>query len=723
MMADPATVADEAAVRQDLQFMTARWSELGQPVVFEVRAFKEDCQPQTAKFAPDWMDDAVEWVLSMNKLGYNMYAVRNPIRHDVTGSAKDEDIVAAFYLWADCDDQAAAGNVYRFDGPKWTAAVTTGKTPSVRVHTYWALKEPCRDLAAWRAMQVTISQHFASDSTVINPSRIMRIGGTVSFPFKRKQDRGYVAEVTTIRTEYDDGREPVTLEQMARVFGSKVPAQQPSLSQRAAQSAGFQIDVGGSIPAPLDRDRMAIQALSGSEWHNAVLKLTGSYVARGLSDAEIHALTQPLTLAGYTADQTYREVQSMVDGARAKNFAPQPQEAPPQVQAMQAQAEAAVEAGWPTLYDMFDEAAVPPRRWVYGSHYLRSFVSVLASAGGIGKTSMQIVEALAICTGKPLLGEVVHEPCAVWIINLEDPMEEMQRRILAAMKHYHITPDEVRGKLFVDAGRDFRLTFATQTREGVIPNAALVEHMMIKIPERNIGATFIDPFVGAHDVNENDNGAINTVVGEIRHIADKTCCAFGLVHHIRKGNGEDANIDSVRGAGSLIGAARAARVINRVTEEEAMKLGVDDRDARSIFRVDDGKANLAPPADKTVWRKMHGVQIDNGEWIGVAVEFKMPDAFDGISARQTRLVQQRVGNAAETSPLRANAQAKAWAGHLIGEILEIDTTDKAGKARVGHILKTWIKKDVLRIEQEMDARTGREVPVVVVGEWISHDEV
>lgn len=389
----------------------------------------------------------------------------------------------------------------------------------------------------------------------------------------------------------------------------------------------------------------------------------------------------------------------------------------------QRMAAAVTGAEWPTPYDMFDEFAVPPRRWVYGTHYLRSFVSVLASAGGIGKTSMQIVEALAVCTGRPLLGEVVHEKCNVWIINLEDPLEEMQRRILAAMRHYSIEADEVRGRLFVDAGRDFSLKFAAQTRDGVIPNTALIDHLIAKIPERKIGAVFIDPFVGSHDVNENDNGAINAVVAEVRRVADITECAIGLVHHIRKGNGEDANIDSVRGAGSLIGAARAARVINRISEQDAEKLGLDRTEARSIFRVDDGKANLAPPADGTVWRKMHGVKIGNGEWVGVATPFKLPDAFDGISAKQARLCQQRVGQEAAVKPLRANPQALAWAGHVIGEILDIDTSDKAGRTRVSAILNAWIKSDVLRIEHEIDDRQGREVPIVVVGKWISHDEI
>jgi RecA-family ATPase len=114
-------------------------------------------------------------------------------------------------------------------------------------------------------------------------------------------------------------------------------------------------------------------------------------------------------------------------------------------------------------------------------------------------------------------------------------------------------PDEVRGKLFLDAGRDLQMMFAMQTREGVVPNDALVNRMIDKISHHKIGVTFIDPIVSAHAVNENDNMAMGAVVSLIREVADKTNSGIGLVHHIRKGNGEDAGIDSVRGAGSLLG--------------------------------------------------------------------------------------------------------------------------------------------------------------------------
>lgn len=300
-------IADPAAIRADLQYMTARWPELGRPAVMEIRAFKENAQPQTAKFAPDWMDEAVEWCESMNGLGYNIYAVRNPIRHDVSGSAKDSDIIGACFLWADCDDPAAAGNVYRFDGPKWSAAVTTGTVPSIRVHVYWQLETPITDMTEWRAMQQQIAAHFGSDSSVVNPSRIMRVGGTVAYPAAHKLARGYVKELTKIRTVYDEDRPAVTLDQMRRVFGSSAPA--------APRTDAFQIDTG--VTPAMDRERVAIQAMSGQEWNNAVLRLVGSYVRKGLSDSEIHALTDPLTLAGYTVDQTRAEVQDMINRTRA----------------------------------------------------------------------------------------------------------------------------------------------------------------------------------------------------------------------------------------------------------------------------------------------------------------------------------------------------------------------------------------------------------------------
>jgi hypothetical protein len=121
---------------------------------------------------------------------------------------------------------------------------------------------------------------------------------------------------------------------------------------------------------------------------------------------------------------------------------------------------------------------------------------------------------------------------------------------------------------------------------------------------------------------------------------------------------------------------------------------------------------------------MVGVKIDNGEWIGVCVPFKLPDAFDGVSAKDAKKAQQIVADAhSNGEPLRESSQASNWVGIPIADMLDIDITEKAGKAKISSIIKTWIKTNVLATEKVFDAKKGRELPVVIVGEWINSDEI
>ena len=382
------------------------------------------------------------------------------------------------------------------------------------------------------------------------------------------------------------------------------------------------------------------------------------------------------------------------------------------------------QAEWPTEVEEINALALPRRQWVYGTTYIRKYVSVTASAGGIGKTSLATVEGLAIVTGKSLLGEVVKEQTNVWIVNLEDPVEEMQLRLAAAMQHYGITHPQIAGKLFMDAEDTMEMVMAAEGRDGLIQNDALLEYMVKRINELKIGVLIIDPFVSTHLVNENSNASIQAVVAMFRKLARLTGAAIHIIHHVRKGNGEDATVDSVRGAGSLIGAARSARVINKVTEDEAARLGVEEKEARGIMRVDDGKANLAPPAEKAVYRRMIGVQLPNDEWVGVATEFKLPDLFENITTKMTRQVQDIVAGAeANEEPLRAHPAAKQWIGNAIGHVIGLDPDSEGDKKKLTHIIKTWIKSGVLKNEKVPSKRDGRDVPCVIVAEWITPEDM
>lgn len=682
MLSETATFPQPDLIFKDLAHMTRRWGELGVKAWLEVRAFR-DGKPVIAKFNPADLQEAVDWVEDMNGRGYSIYAVRNPIRYECTGAATDDDIIAAFFLWADCDDPAAAGNVLRFDGPKWSAAVVTGTIPHQRAHTYWELETACHDMTAWRRMQETIAAHFASDRSVVNPSRIMRVGGTVTYPAQHKLDKGYVKEVTSIRTEYDDDRPCVTLDQMARVFGNRTPATQ------TAPTDGFHIATGDYTSKDAEHYADILRrARTDGEKHAGVRDLAASLAGSGVPLAMAEAIIRnscPVWDEG---------VETLIRTAYDKFFRPEPT-----ATEMQEQVEAAKD--WPTPLLDFDETALPRRQWIYGTDYIRKYVSVVASAGGVGKTSQAIVEAMAIITGKPLLGVEVKEPCNVWIVNLEDPREELVMRALAARKHYGIPTENLRGKLFLDGEDTIQVTLAAESREGIMKNDALLDAIEAKIKENEIGVVIFDPFVSTHLVNENSNASVQAVVAMFRDLARRTQASVSLVHHVRKGNGEDATIDSVRGAGSLIGAARAARVVNRLSEKEAETLDLKPKEARSIFRVDDGKANLAPPAESAVYRKMVGVQIDNGEWIGVCTPYELPDEWSGMKEDvvnnmldMIRKGPARDDDSEEYYSMRPQDKLR-WVGTVITDYPFAKAEDFKSTAQAKAIIKKWLENGLL----------------------------
>jgi RecA-family ATPase len=218
-----------------------------------------------------------------------------------------------------------------------------------------------------------------------------------------------------------------------------------------------------------------------------------------------------------------------------------------------------------TPYKFVDPRKIPPRQFLHGRHMIRQFISVTVSAGGTGKTSEIIVEALELVTGFALVTSHRAKPVRVWIWNGEDPKEELQRRIQAACIHYKIKESDIGGRLFVDSGRDMPIIVAEDGRNGLQIATPVIDGVKATISENRIDALYVDPFVRCHRVPENDNGKINAVAEAWAEIADRQNCGIDLVHHIRKTIGE-VTTDDARGAVALIDAGRASRALNRMTK-------------------------------------------------------------------------------------------------------------------------------------------------------------
>src|SRR6266851_1009986 len=57
------------------------------------------------------------------------------------------------------------------------------------------------------------------------------------------------------------------------------------------------------------------------------------------------------------------------------------------------------EAISPTPFVLRHPAEIQPREWLYGNHYIRKFVTATIAPGGMGKSSLALAEAVAMCTG------------------------------------------------------------------------------------------------------------------------------------------------------------------------------------------------------------------------------------------------------------------------------------------------------------------------------------
>jgi len=362
---------------------------------------------------------------------------------------------------------------------------------------------------------------------------------------------------------------------------------------------------------------------------------------------------------------------------------------------------------------------ISPRKWLY-STYLAGVVGTTAAPGGVGKTALEVVEALACATGRNLLNEKRPpiRPLRVAIVNLEEDFEEIERRIEAAMLHHGITQEDITGRLFVLGRNSAELCVAKIVKGELKIIEPLVDKIESYIRENQIDIFHIDPWVASHRIPESDNTLIEQVAATWRGIAHRTGCHIHIWTHTRKRglNQEEQTVEDARGASALKDAARLARVINRMTAKEAKERGIE---FPSLYiRVDDsGKANMSPPSARNAsWRRLASVALDNGnddypdgDNVQVVEHWEFTEGGDGLSDVEVNKALDAIEAAGGG---RENAQASDWVGRVIGAALGWDLEVEA--ARLRGVVKHWLTVGYLAREERSDKTTNHKPRSFVV---------
>ena len=354
---------------------------------------------------------------------------------------------------------------------------------------------------------------------------------------------------------------------------------------------------------------------------------------------------------------------------------------------------------------------IPPREWLLGTLLCREYLTVLAASGGSGKTAVSTVWALSLASGRPLVGLCVHKRCRVLVLTFEDARTEYRRRFKAACLHHHLDPQELGGFLFIKCLNGLGITLAKPEKEGVMIETDAPARIMELIQRLKIDAVMLDPFVKCSGAPENDNVAVDAVARILARIAEQGNVAVLVAHHFRKGAAEAGNIDSARGARSLIDAARIALTLMPMSSDEANKFGVPEDERCRLIRLDDGKVNLAL-ASRTKWYRLASVNIDNGtpdypqgDNVQAVEQWTPPETWDGLpNAVLNRIlddIEEGLPDGERYSGAASATTRAAW------PFVQKHAPEKTEK-QCREIIRTWMKTRLLLVEEYQSPKARKQ---------------
>lgn len=353
--------------------------------------------------------------------------------------------------------------------------------------------------------------------------------------------------------------------------------------------------------------------------------------------------------------------------------------------------------------EMPDPATIAPRQWLYGTFLLRGYVSVIISPGGVGKTSLTLHIAASLALGRGLLGQWVHARCNVLLCSLEDPAVELDRRWAAMMLHHRLDRTELYGRVHAMHGRARRLVLGKLDLDGMSVLSPDKDAMIELIRRDQIDVLIIDPVLRSHQVDENSNPQIDSLMATYAEIAEATGCAILLVHHTRKG-AVAGDAEGGRGAKTMTDGSRAAITLTPMLDEDAKALSVSPRERRRYVRQDDAKQNLAPPAEAASWLRLMSVPLGNatpdypnGDDIQALERWEPPPLWTAIPIRVIHLVLNEIAKGPAEGKLyrpTRHGGGTAWAGTVVMQLMGV--SDEIAK----RMLRTWISSGLLyEIEQ------------------------
>ncbi len=173
----------------------------------------------------------------------------------------------------------------------------------------------------------------------------------------------------------------------------------------------------------------------------------------------------------------------------------------------------------------------PPPRFVWEGYCPRGEVTLLAAHGGTGKSTVALMLAVAVATGRRLFG-VPTERAAVVFASLEDGAHVVRHRLAHICRQWQIEPQELAGLDIVDGTESPELFTAEGRNEG--RTTAAYAELRALVNAAGAGLVIVDNASDAYGGDEIQRRSVRAFVRGLAAIARDVDAACLLLAHVDK---------------------------------------------------------------------------------------------------------------------------------------------------------------------------------------------
>ena len=158
-------------------------------------------------------------------------------------------------------------------------------------------------------------------------------------------------------------------------------------------------------------------------------------------------------------------------------------------------------------------------------------------------------------------------------------------------------------------------------------------------------------------------------------------------------------------------AARLVHTLTRMTDGEAKRFGLEERERRSLVRMDSGKVNIAPPSAATKWFRIVGIPLGNGndaypagDIIQTVEPWIPPDTWEDLDHPLLNRILDDIDAGMPTGQRYSDAGAAT--ARAVWPVVQAASQDKTDD-QCRSVINAWLKSGTLFKEEYSDPITRK----------------